>query len=249
MTIDPSTELGAGHRPSTIEGDGEPILLAESVCVAYRRGEPERLSDFSARLMPGEVLCVVGESGAGKSTLLSALSGFVRPTAGKLVVAGVDLCESKARSGALSRLRRNLGIVLQSPTESLDPTQRVLDAVAEPLIHLRGVPVGESRAKAATLLDSLGLDRGKQQRKPFGLSGGECQRVAVARAIIHGPALLLADEPTANLDPPVARALLSELVRLSKEHRFAMVYVTHRLDEPEILGGRLIVLKQGKVVE
>jgi peptide/nickel transport system ATP-binding protein len=222
------------------------LLVASGVCAAYGRG-PDRLVDFGVELRPGQILNVVGESGAGKSTLIACIAGFVKPRSGRLEVDGDDL--ATCGSGGVLRVRRKLGLILQSPRTALDPTMSALESVAEMLVHLRGLPAAAARASAEAALADVGLTREGWLRKPAGLSGGQCQRVCIARALVHEPKLLLADEPTANLDVPAAQAVLSLLLRAVSDRGLALVYVTHRLSEPKVLGGRLIVLKGGRIVE
>jgi len=218
------------------------VLAAENVSVRFRKGQAFSLRDFSASLNVGEVLVIVGESGAGKSTFLNAVAGFAPLSSGTIEVAGNPVLQ-------LFAVRRNLGLVLQSPRASLDPTQRVLEAVAEPLVHLRGMGRRRAREEAAGMLELFGIARGQQQRRPHGLSGGECQRVSVARALIHSPPLVLADEPTASLDPLVGASLVQDMKRVVGDRKLAMVYVTHNLREPVEFNASLAVLLRGLCVE
>jgi ABC-type dipeptide/oligopeptide/nickel transport system ATPase subunit len=222
------------------------ILDMGGVTVRYVALEPDRLVDFNAHLGPGERLTLVGESGAGKSTVLAAISGYAHRHAGWLRVDGIDPQESGAN---LRLVRSNLGIVRQSPRESLDPTQRVEDAVAEPLVHLKGFSSRKAREEARKVLAACGISGGLFARRPDSLSGGECQRVSVARALVHRPPLLLADEPTASLDPLVGQALLDLLRARTEELGTSLVYVTHTLREPERMGGQLAILLAGVRME
>ena len=221
-------------------------LVARGVNVRYRGSSEWRLRDFSAFLKNGEVLSVVGESGAGKSTLIRAIAGFVPVTGGALHVAGTPVGAS-ARS--LLRVRRRMGLILQSPRASLDPCQTALEAVAAPLIHLAGEDPQQAKDAARTLLVMLGVTGYRQMRRPAHLSGGECQRVSAARALIHKPALILADEPTASLDPLVGRNLAYQLQRIVQKDNLSMVYVTHKHREPVMLGSQLAVLLKGLRME
>ncbi len=221
-------------------------LVAEGVDVRYRGSVDRRLRDFSAFIQNGEILSVVGESGAGKSTLVRAITGFVPIAAGALHVAGSPVGGS-AKSQL--RLRRKMGLILQSPRASLDPCQTALEAVAEPLIHLAGEDPEKARDAARTLLVMLGVTGYRQLRRPAQLSGGECQRVSAARALIHKPALILADEPTSSLDPLVGRNLAYQLKRIVQKDNLSMVYVTHNLKEPVMLGSQLAVLLRGLRME
>ena len=223
-----------------------PILVANKVSVRYGHRGPYRLLEFSAYLREGETMTVVGESGAGKSTLLSAVSGFVPLSTGTMVVCGHEL---HALDGSLEGVRSCLGLILQQPRPSLDPSQTALSAVAEPLVHLKGARWAIAEEQAGRLLEVLGVDETKWARRPAKLSGGECQRVSVARALVHRPPLVLADEPTANLDPVTGAKLVSQMKGLTASYGLAMVYVTHHLQEAVELGGQVAVLLGGLLVE
>ena len=221
-------------------------LIVRDLTAAYGNRLPAVLKRFNAALRPGETLCVVGESGSGKSSLVNAVAGFMPVTRGVVHVAGSPVNSSHA---SLQRARRQLGLVLQAHRTSLDPAQTVLDAVAEPLVHLRGESQRGAQEAADLLLDQLGLNPLQLSRRPAQLSGGQCQRVAVARAVIHRPPLLLIDEPTAALDPAIACELLQTLAQRTRRDNMAMVYVTHRLKEPLLLACKLCVLLSGWQVE
>jgi len=223
-----------------------PILVANKVSVRYGRKEPWRLIEFSGYLRQGEILSVVGESGAGKSSLLGAIAGFAPLSTGTMVVCGHDLHDPDV---PLASVRSSLGLILQQPRPSLDPAQSALDAVAEPLVHLKGARQTIAEEQAARLLEALGVDESKWLRRPAGLSGGECQRVSVARALVHRPPLVLADEPTANLDPMNGDLLVRKMKTLAVSYGLSMVYVTHHLREAADLGGQVAVLLGGILVE
>src|SRR5512137_534707 len=157
--------------------------------------EAPALSDVSLEVRKGEFVFLTGPSGAGKSTLLKLVFCAEPATGGQLLVFGKNV--SKLRSSAVPYLRRNIGVVFQD--FKLLPDRTVAENVAFPL-EVRGLQAREVRRKVVAMLRSVGLDH-KLQKFPLALSGGEQQRVAVARALVNDPALLLADEPTGNLDP------------------------------------------------
>ena len=159
-----------------------------------RYGDHQALKDVNLHVAKGEFVYVTGPSGAGKSTLLSLLYGALKPTAGKLLVGGVDA--STMPKSRLPFLRRNIGVVFQD--FKLIPNRSVADNVGLAL-EVLGTPRAEIDRRARAVLNVVGLS-GKEERMPQDLSGGEQQRVAVARAIVNDPAVLLADEPTGNLD-------------------------------------------------
>jgi putative ABC transport system ATP-binding protein len=189
----------------------------------------------------GEMLAVTGPSGCGKSTLLNLLGGLDRPTSGTLVVDGVSL--EMAGEKQLTQYRRfKIGVVFQF--FHLLPTMSVIENVCLPLL-LRGKPVSEARECAARWVDWVGLGARRDYRI-HQLSGGQMQRAAVARALVHEPALLLADEPTGNLDSESARQVMELLQRIASQLGTTMVVVTH---SPEVAGvaSRKIQLMDGRI--
>ncbi|GAA2378024.1 ABC transporter ATP-binding protein [Catellatospora methionotrophica] len=200
------------------------------------------LRGVSLTLHRGEHVAVVGPSGSGKSTLLQLLGGLDRPTAGSVLIDGQDTAELP--QAELARIRnRVVGFVFQG--FHLQPRASALDNVALPLVY-QGVRRAERRRRAADLLDRVGLaDRARHL--PGQLSGGEQQRVAVARALVTGPTVLLADEPTGNLDSVTGERLLDLLAGLNAEHRVALAIVTHD-HEVAARARRQIVMRDGRIV-
>jgi len=188
----------------------------------------------------GEVCAITGPSGSGKSTLLGLLAGLDRPTAGSIVVAGAEL--TRLDEDGLARFRREtLGYVFQS--FHLIPTLTAAENVALPL-EIAGVPGALARARE--LLDEVGL-AGRTHHYPAELSGGEQQRAAVARAVALRPKLLLADEPTGNLDSATGAQIIDLLVALNRERGSTLVFVTH--DEALARhAGRIVRLRDGRVL-
>ena len=204
------------------------------------------LSGINVQVDAGARLVLVGESGAGKTTLLNVLSGAVTPSAGTVTFDGVS---PFATAGALRGHRRGLGIVLQSPVGSLDPRQRCVDAVAEPLVVRSQTPKNEALERAFEELEALGLSADEACRLPGALSGGQCQRVAVARALIGRPRWVLADEPTASLDPHVGGELWVAFLERLSESASGLVLATHDLLSPALNGATVLVLRGGLCVE
>jgi putative ABC transport system ATP-binding protein len=196
--------------------------------LSRRFGNRAVLDDLSLALGSGEYVAVVGESGAGKSTLLNLVAGLDQPDAGRIEIDGALMADG-ARSIAedeRTRLRRTrVGFVFQA--FHILPHLTVAQNVELPLVLL-GVPQSERRARAQALLEQVGLgERGSSP--PRELSGGELQRVAVARALVHRPALVLADEPTGNLDPDTADTVLALLARTIKSSGACGILVTHSM--------------------
>ena len=192
--------------------------------LSRRFGDRPILHDLALDLRPGEYVAVVGESGAGKSTLLNLIAGLDLPDAGRVAIDGTDI--AALDEDARTRLRRaRVGFVFQA--FHVLPHLTVAQNVELPLVLL-GVAAAERKARAQALLAEVGLgDRGGSP--PRELSGGELQRVAVARALVHRPALLLADEPTGNLDPDTADTVLTLLARTIKSIGACGILVTHSM--------------------
>jgi lipoprotein-releasing system ATP-binding protein len=220
----------ADTRPATAvdpvpsPADGTPILRLEGVRKSY--GDhvvTEVLHGIDLVVPPGEFVALVGPSGAGKSTLLNLVGLLDRPTAGRIVLDGVDT--STLDDGGLTRCRgRRIGFVFQF--HHLLPAFTALENVMMPLLVDRGRPDAEMRRRASALLDRVGLS-GKVRSRASDLSGGEQQRVAVARALAMRPPLVLADEPTGNLDTHSADEVFALLREFNREFRSAFVVVTH----------------------
>jgi putative ABC transport system ATP-binding protein len=192
---------------------------------------------------PGEFTALMGPSGSGKTTLLNIIGGLDSATAGAVVVDGQDVAAMKPSERSNMRLSR-LGFVFQA--YNLIP---VLSAEenAEFVLLLQGVPTAERRKKVREILDEVGLE-GLYDRRPAELSGGQQQRVAVARAIVSEPALVLADEPTANLDSKTAEELIETMRKLNEERGITFVFATH---DPMVMehARRIVRMKDGHVDE
>jgi putative ABC transport system ATP-binding protein len=200
------------------------------------------LRDASAELAKGEFVAILGKSGSGKSTLLNLISGIDRVDRGDIWVNGQRLTTLNERQRTLFR-RLNIGFVFQF--FNLIPTLTVWENVLLPL-ELAGVDNGQARPRAEALLEAVGLlDR--RDTFPDRLSGGEQQRVAIARALIHDPLLVLADEPTGNLDEETGRQVMALLDRLTRQNGKNLILVTHS-NEAAAYADRVLTLRDGKLV-
>ena len=200
------------------------MIECHQVTKSYRRGNREvaALKGVDLQVAAGESVALLGRSGSGKSSLLNLMAGLDRPTSGQLKINGREL--SRLSSRALSAYRRrDIGIVFQS--FRLIPQRTALENVELPLT-LDGVSRGERRRRATEALEQVGL-RDRLGHRPEELSGGEQQRVALARAIVHRPPLLLADEPTGNLDAATAETVLALLNQLTPDGRMTLFVITH----------------------
>jgi ABC-type lipoprotein export system ATPase subunit len=222
-----------------------PAIEAREVSRIYRRGATEvvGLSRVSFTVAAGDLVVLKGPSGSGKSTLLALLAGLDRPSAGSLAVAGREL--ARLNEAERTRYRRTaVGMVFQA--FNLLPTMSVLENVCLPAL-LAGRPYAASRAQARRLLAGLGLEA-RADHRPAQLSGGEMQRTAIARALINAPALILADEPTGNLDSANGRVVIDLLHGLTREQGRTVVIATHsRLADG--VATRCIGLRDGAVAD
>src|SRR5918995_2684831 len=205
-------------------------------------GEVIAVDHLSLEIAQGEFFAVVGRSGSGKTTLLNLLAGIDRPTSGTVCVADADL-GSLSESGLAAWRGRKVGLVFQF--FQLLPTLTVIENVMLPMDFAKKVPVGERRDRAQHLLERMGV--GDQADKvPAMLSGGQQQRAAIARALANDPPILLADEPTGNLDSMTADAVLELFAGLHSDGQ-TIVVVTHERDV-QAVAGRQVTLADGRVV-
>ena len=211
---------------------------------AFEVGETriEALRGIDLEVAAGEFVALVGPSGSGKSTFLNLVGGLDRATAGELWVDGVELSAGKEK--ALTEHRRTrVGLVFQS--FNLLPRLTALENVALPLMFV-GVPEGERLARAESLLRQVGLGE-RLAHRPTQLSGGEQQRVAIARALVARPAVILADEPTGNVDSVTGGEIMALLRRLNREQGVTLVLVTHDA-EAAGFADRIVQLRDGRIV-
>jgi putative ABC transport system ATP-binding protein len=200
------------------------------------------LEQLQLEVGSGEYIAIVGESGSGKSTLLNLIAGLDRPDAGSVIIDGADIAHMHDDARTLTR-RAKLGFVFQA--FHVLPHLSVLQNVTLPLVLLGEMPEAREQ-RARELLAEVGL-AGREDSMPRELSGGELQRVAVARALVHRPALVLADEPTGNLDPDTATVVLDLLAREIRGRRAAGVLVTHS-EAAAATADRVLRLDHGRLV-
>ncbi len=220
------------------------FLRFQDLTKSYYEGDVPRvvLQNAHAEFQPGEITAIVGKSGSGKSTLLNVISGIDAPDSGQVWVKGQDLTALSERDRTLFR-RAQIGFIFQF--FNLIPTLTTGENVSLPL-ELNHIPRPEARQKAQDLLAAVGLlDR--WETFPEKLSGGEQQRVALARALVHDPLLILADEPTGNLDEETGGQMMSLLARLARERSRTLLIVTHSL-EAASYADRILRLSHGQLV-
>lgn len=227
----------------TIMEKTDPLVSVQHVEKRYPTGQRSvaALRDVSLNVRSGEFVVLMGPSGCGKSTLLHLIGGMDRPTRGRILVGGTEL--ATLGEPALARFRRQrVGFVFQF--FNLLPTLTVLENVALPLM-LDGVGDAEAQDRALTLLERVGL-RDRATHSPAELSGGEMQRVAVARAVASTPALILADEPTGSLDSENGHHVMDLLRDLNRELGLTILLATHN-DEAAQYAGRIIRIRDGMI--
>jgi len=227
-----------------------PIVQVRDLVVEYPRrgGRNVRILDgLSVDVDEGTTLGIVGESGSGKTTLIGVLAGLVRPLRGTVLFDGVDLL---SMTGAKRRrASRDLQLVFQNPHASLNPRMRVADIVAEPLLAHQRLTKAERQSKVEQLLADVGVDIGLVNAKPPQLSGGQAQRIAIARALALSPRVLLLDEPTSSLDLSVQAQILNLLNGLTKQRRLTSILVSHDLSVIEHMSDRVAVMYFGQIAE
>ena len=236
----------------------EPILSVRDLEVHFaipaggvlrRRSLPLKAVDgITFELMRGETLGVVGESGCGKSTLGRAVLQLIRPTAGQVVWLGQDLVKLDPR--ALRDKRREVQIIFQDPLASLDPRMTVGEIIAEPLRTFNPTMARETvRARVRDIMDKVGLLAQMTNRYPHEFSGGQAQRIGIARAMILGPKLIVCDEPVSALDVSIQAQIINLLMALQQEFGLALIFISHDLAVVRHISHRIMVVYLGRVME
>ena len=222
-----------------------PVLELRAIDRTYKTsaGDLPVLRGMDLRIAPGELVGLVGPSGSGKSTLLHTAGLLERPEAGDVLLDGTD-CLKLNEDGRTAIRRRKIGFVYQF--HHLLPEFNAVDNVAMPLM-IAGKGRREARSKAASLLDEMGLAE-RLYHQPGQLSGGEQQRVAIARALANDPRLVIADEPTGNLDPATTERVFATLIKMVREEGAGVLVATHNLALTRHMD-RVLTLKDGKLVD
>ena len=220
------------------------MLVVENLVKSFNTasGEFKALDNVSLKVNKGEFASIIGKSGSGKSTLLSMLGALDTPTSGSIVVDGVDIAKLSTSKQTNYRAKK-IGFIFQY--YNLIPNLTAIENVMLAL-EFGGMSANKRRARAEELLTEVGLDASQQIRKPSRLSGGQQQRVAIARALANEPAIILADEPTGNLDSETGKKIFNLLHSLTRSQNVTILAVTHDLD---IAGrtDRTFTLKDGKM--
>jgi peptide/nickel transport system ATP-binding protein len=227
------------------------VLEAKNLTVEFPDGGGktfQAVSGVNFRVFEGETLGLVGESGCGKSPVAKAVAGLLRPASGKVVFRGENLAALGKKR--LRKLRPKFQMIFQDSTAALNPRRSVGESIAVPLT-LNGAGLGraERDRRVRELMAAVGLDPETRHRRPFRLSGGQCQRVQIARALASEPDLLVCDEPTSSLDVSVQAQILNLLKDIGKRRPLAMLFISHDLAAVKNVSDRIAVMHMGKICE
>ena len=227
----------------------EPILKVTDLSKSFSRaGKNEfyAVDHVSFEVLPGEILGIVGESGSGKSTIAKLITRQIDATTGQIEIDGQDITRRKGKD--LIPVYAKIQMVFQTPTGSFDPRRTLGDGICESLRN-QGVSRAERLKKARALLEQCGLPGDFVDRYPHQVSGGQCQRAAIARALMNDPRILIFDEATSALDVTVQKQIIELLQELQKEKKLAYLFICHNLALVQQFCDRVIVLYDGKIVE
>ncbi len=227
----------------------QPIMQVEHLTkVFHSKGrEPyTAVDDVSFSLYSGEKLAIIGESGSGKTTVVNMITRLLDATDGKIILDGNDITRAKGRQ--MKEIYRNMQMVFQSPMESFNPRRTLGDGIAESLIN-NGMNKKEAWNEAVRLLAQCGLGEEFAKRYPREVSGGQCQRAAIARAIAIKPKLLILDEATSALDVTIQEEILNLLTQLQKDLNMTYLFICHDIALVQNFCSRVLVMHLGKIVE
>ncbi|NDK31967.1 ABC transporter ATP-binding protein [Nesterenkonia haasae] len=224
-----------------------PLRVVNLECTfPTRGGTVQAVSGISFEVRPGEVLALVGESGCGKSTTGKAIMQLPPPTSGSVEFEGTDL--TSVTGSSLRDIRRRLQIIFQDPISALNPRRKIKDIIAEGLV-IAGVPKEERQKRVEVAMRQVGLDPANGERRPREFSGGQCQRIAIARAIVVNPTMLICDEPVASLDVSIQAQILNLLEETRRTYDLSMLFISHDLAVVNSISDRVAVMYLGRIVE
>ena len=210
----------------------------------------QAVDDVSFQMKKGEIFGLVGESGSGKSTVARCVMNVYKPSAGKILYNGINVCDRAEFKRHHKLLEANRQIIFQDSASSLNQRMKVADIIAEPMqIHRLTPPRGSLRAEAEFQLSYVGMDASYLDKYPSELSGGQRQRVAIARALSMEPELLVADEPIASLDVSIQAQIINLFKHCNQDHGCSILFIAHDLSMVEYLCDRVGVMYHGKLVE
>jgi oligopeptide/dipeptide ABC transporter ATP-binding protein len=229
----------------------QPIVEVRDLVVEFRRrrhSTPVRaLAGVDLALASGETLGIVGESGSGKTTLVHTILGLVTPTSGTIIFDGKDI--TKLPASKRNKIRGQVQVVFQDPFGSLNPALRVGNSMAEPLLIDHHLKRGEIASRVAQMFEQVGLPPEAAYRYPGQFSGGQCQRIAIGRALLAEPRLLICDEPVSKLDASIQGQVLNLLNQMKEVHGFSCLLISHDLQVVRYMSDRVMVLLNGLTME
>ncbi len=250
-------EAATQSEPTRPKTSAKPLLEIDDLCVDFRvgggfyRGSGAKtvsaVSGVSLQVKPGETIGIVGESGSGKSTLARAVLGLTPISSGHVTFDGVDLTQQK--SAGLAKLRRETAMVFQDPFNALNPRLTIGQTLAEVLKVHGKVAKADIPARIGELLDLVGLEREFADRKPRSMSGGQCQRAGIARALAVNPKLIIADECVAALDVTIQAQIIDLFRELTRRMNLTLIFIAHDLAIVRDLCERTVVMYRGEIVE
>ncbi len=226
------------------------IIRINNVGKVYKTGKSEEvwaLKDINLNINKGERLAVVGESGCGKTTLAKLLTCLELPSTGSIVFEGQDVSRFKKES--LRVFRKKVQMIFQNPSGVFSPRMKIGYFLMEPWVNYEKVSRSEAKKHAMELLESIELDETYFKKYPHELSGGELQRVCIARALALEPSLLICDEATSALDVSIQKKILNMLAKYQEKANFCNILITHDLALAENFCDRVVIMKDGEIVE
>ncbi len=242
----------AGSGKAHLRPKGTALLTIEDLVVEFPVGRTglkvNAVSGISLDVMEGETVGLVGESGCGKSTTGKAIMQLPAPTSGSIILEGTEL--TKLGREEMRRMRPRMQMIFQDPISSLNPRRKIVDIVADPLKIWGAKDKAEMEAKVRKVLDTVGIDVDQAgTRKPHEFSGGQCQRICIARSVIMEPKVIICDEPVSALDVSVQAQILNLLEDMKREYGLTLIFIAHDLAVVKNISDRVVVMYLGKICE
>lgn len=242
----------AGSGKAHLRPEGTALLRVDDLVVEFPVGRSglkvHAVSGISLDVLEGETLGLVGESGCGKSTTGKAIMQLPPPTSGKIVLEGHEL--TALHGEQIRQLRPRMQMIFQDPISSLNPRRKIIDIVSEPLKIWKQGTEAEREAKVRAVLDSVGINVDESgTRKPHEFSGGQCQRICIARSLVMNPKVIICDEPVSALDVSVQAQVLNLLEDMKKEYGLTLIFIAHDLAVVKNVSDRIVVMYLGKICE
>lgn len=248
-------DMPKGSRPDMADGAFHPVLIAENLTKKFQQSTGNAfggrtwmtaVDHVSFEVRKGEMLGLLGESGCGKSTLSRMLIHLIAPTEGRIILEGTEIQSMK--ESVFRPMRHLIQMVYQNPFDCLDPSQTIESLLNEPLtIWHKSMTAGERKDRIMDMLKECGLPENSLAKKPKEFSGGQLQRISIARALLAQPKILLADEIISALDVPIQNQILQLLLKMKEEHHLSILFITHDLSVARSVSDRVMVMREGKI--